>query len=1286
MTVAPSYQKQAKDSSGVLLSIDPKKLDQAGWGVIFAQDADPNIREALRELLEHRQTQAALDKPQRYRELVYHSGESAQQFLARYDIDLYTVNPDKVPYYLLIVGEPLDIPYEFQLDLGLTYAVGRIYFETLEAYAQYASSIIVAESDQLSLARHAAFFSAEHPDDPFTQWSTRELISPLVRELAEENADWSIHTFLGNQATKAQLTQFLGDKDTPALLFTAGHGVWFPPDAPNQQTHQGALLCQGWSAAEKWHNVQPADVYFSGDDVGPDAALLGLIAIQLASYSAGGSGKPSTTWRVSEESYIALSDPFISCLPQQLLGHHKGGALAFIGQLNTMYGYTSERNLQVYQDIIRQLMTGTPVGLAVHNLALHYLALAKELERQRESLILDIQTDDVELFSLWGAAQDARNCVVVGDPAAKLKIAESKDSVAERPIIKPIKFVDATPYIPHPFNDLSVAGWGVIFAARDEQAETILKALQPLLEHRRKQATEKGDYYKEFVRGDGYRPGEHAVDFLTRHRVGQRAVTPELVPYYLLVVGDPESIPYEFQYQLDVKYAVGRLYFETIEEYANYAHSVVSVEKGYRAHYPNRIALFGPNHPQDRATEISANYLVKPLANSLYKKHPDWNVQLFVQNATKLQLCQLLGGKETPNLIFTATHMMQFSKDPPDAKSRGALLCQDWPGPQEWRGEIPKDFYFSSFDINDEANLLGLVAFLWPVGTNPLIPQRLLGHPNGGAQAMIGHIGGAWSSSFIESGNRPRIYTFFDTLSKLIVGETVGLAMTSFNQYYSELATGWVTQSKEVTGELIDSYEYEQRKNAILDARNFVVFGDPAVRLPTSQPTDDSVNLPTVSLVPQYVEPASITFELHNLAPFADLSRVGWGIIFSAKSSIAGEMQALREVLKPLLNLRQQQAGEYYKEFTEGKGYRPDDTALTFLGRHRVGTWPLISSQVPYYLLIVGDPEEIPYDFQYQLGVRYAVGRIHFETLEEYANYARSVVAAESGQMSSPRKAAFFSPHSPGDWATETSLKYLTKPLANVFSETFPNWEVQTMWAEDATKAHLRELLRSNVAPSLLFTASHGMGFSKDDPRQMKYQGALLCQDWPGPEEWRGEFLQEFYFSGDDVPDEANLLGRMAFFFAEYGAGTPHLDNFAAQHFKTPEPIAQQAFVARLPQRLLSHPKGGTLAVIGHIERTWGYSFVELKSKCPRINTFESTLTRLAEGYPVGLAMTAFSQHYAELSTKWIDITMEEQTDKSPDPFELAQLQTEIIDARNYVIIGDPATRLSLEPLDTTTD
>ena len=68
----------------------------------------------------------------------------------------------------------------------------------------------------------------------------------------------------------------------------------------------------------------------------------------------------------------------------------------------------------------------------------------------------------------------------------------------------------------------------------------ILEALVPLRELRRGQA--KG-LYKEFVGPDGYRRGESKDAFLSRNGSGPGPVDPATVPYYVLIVADPQSVP-----------------------------------------------------------------------------------------------------------------------------------------------------------------------------------------------------------------------------------------------------------------------------------------------------------------------------------------------------------------------------------------------------------------------------------------------------------------------------------------------------------------------------------------------------------------------------------------------------------------------------------------------------------------------------------------------------------------------------------------------------------------------
>ncbi len=428
------------------------------------------------------------------------------------------------------------------------------------------------------------------------------------------------------------------------------------------------------------------------------------------------------------------------------------------------------------------------------------------------------------------------------------------------------------------------------------------------------------------------------------------------------------------------------------------------------------------------------------------------------------------------------------------------------------------------------------------------------------------------------------------------------------------------------------------------------------------------------------------------------LEEAGWGVIFPA--GMEAERQAdIQERLEPLLTLRRDQAGKYFRVYKGAQGYRANESASDFLQRHGArASDPADPENVPYYLLLVGGPEEVPFEFQYQLDVQYAVGRIDFGAdLEAYARYARNVAAAEQEEDVPSSRVTFFGVRNQGDEATMLSAEYLVSPLwerlrGKGFGTRFEApWQIERIAPEDATKQRLLTVLQEDH-PALLFVASHGLEFDITDPdqreRQEREQGALLCGDWPTPGATERTVRPEHYLSGADVREHGaaiNLQGSILFLFACYGAGTPLYDEYYKQRFKrTGQAIAERPFVADLPKAMLSLSERGALAVVGHVERAWGLSFMEKKdgsgSKAklnPHVAVFESALERLLKGHPIGSAMDYFDLRYAALATELVHLIDKVQ----PNKYKLAEKWTAHNDARGYVVIGDPAVRLRAAPM-----
>lgn len=412
-------------------------------------------------------------------------------------------------------------------------------------------------------------------------------------------------------------------------------------------------------------------------------------------------------------------------------------------------------------------------------------------------------------------------------------------------------------------------------------------------------------------------------------------------------------------------------------------------------------------------------------------------------------------------------------------------------------------------------------------------------------------------------------------------------------------------------------------------------------------------------------------FELIDDGDADDLAIAGWAVIFAQ-----GLDPAIREALSPLLELRKRQATREfggYKEFQGPSGEPREHTQEEYFKQLRMSPNGLVDPRLmPYYLLLVGGPEQISFEFQYQMDVARAVGRIHFETPEEYARYAESVVAAETRRRA--RRVSIFAARNGDDPSMPLALSQLVKPVADTLEDRRRDWTFERVLEEKASKARLGEILRD--APALLFTVGHGMVLPRGDARQVTDQGAIVCQEWPGPGAWNYVLPPEFYYAASDVPAELDLGGTILFQFACFSAGTPSADDY--QGLGDLWIPAERPFVARLPQRLMSLPEGrGALAVIGHVDRIWTYSILNPETGVTENLVFEQALSRLLRGYRAGYAMELFNRWHAQYAVILQDLLFRERKKEPVDRKKIAMTWMISNDARNYILLGDPAVRLA---------
>jgi hypothetical protein len=421
-----------------------------------------------------------------------------------------------------------------------------------------------------------------------------------------------------------------------------------------------------------------------------------------------------------------------------------------------------------------------------------------------------------------------------------------------------------------------------------------------------------------------------------------------------------------------------------------------------------------------------------------------------------------------------------------------------------------------------------------------------------------------------------------------------------------------------------------------------------------------------------------------------DLTQAGWGIIFASDAD-----PAIIAQLQPLIDLRQSQVQDshLFKIFqgAANGGVLPGQTAASWAQQRGVSLTAAVDPYqggVPFYLLIVGSPDRIPFEFQALLKMQWAVGRLAFDDVEDYGRYAQAVVQYESAAFHpiQRKNAAVWVTRNPGDLATAMLSGAIgqdfldpSNPLGGQRQfnlDAFPN--------EKATKQKLVDIFRGNLPggpPAVFFTGSHGCDYSGADPAtQRLMQGSLMTQEWiPGTPASPAN-----QFSANDVPADAKLQGTVGFLFACFSGGCPADNSYYFNSNGAPIPLAPAPIVSRLPQVLLSR---GALAVIAHVDLAFPYAFQDV-SGTPQTQALRTPLELLMRGKRTGLAADSLSILWSSLSAQ-LGLALGANTAPNPaasaanpsTSAPLAQLTIARDDARNYIVLGDPATKLRIADL-----
>lgn len=430
-------------------------------------------------------------------------------------------------------------------------------------------------------------------------------------------------------------------------------------------------------------------------------------------------------------------------------------------------------------------------------------------------------------------------------------------------------------------NSLPAQRWGLVVPEGPE-GERLLALIEPL--RRRRQQQQEGHPVRVYRVQRGLATEARTLEHFSRWVrtvLDDESVPVADRPRYLLFLGDFDQLPFELQQCAASSAFVGRLAFRREQDYEAYVDKVLRWESKPSTEEQAR-ALFFTVHDGTAATTTGYQSLVKPGIASAQQAHElgrfPMRELLELGGPGELGAGALLeqAARPHPSLLFSMSHGLGSPRAgwrSTDAKHalQGALNLGEGqhldgaalanrpflPGGiwflfacfgagtpsrsafQHWLRQLQAGSQFSG-------RLDSLTAALPQAGERPFVaalPQAALANPQG-PLAVFGHVDLAWTYGFQDrDSRRGKVSRFLEPLQQLARGRRAGLGlgwlMRGANQANLELTTLYDLEEEARGAGRPSHVDPLQRAHLWMlrqDLGGYILLGDPAVRLPLTQP------------------------------------------------------------------------------------------------------------------------------------------------------------------------------------------------------------------------------------------------------------------------------------------------------------------------------------------------------------------------------------------------------------------------------------------------------------------